>query len=299
MTAPPTPSTATLPRDRVSRLEELAMLPDDAIDVALGAALIARDVYGNLDVRTCLTKLDDLAAPLQSEGLAKASAEEQATRIGAHLFATLGFRGNEKDYYDPRNSLLPDVLDRRLGIPISLALVYCEVARRLGVPAHGVGFPGHFLVRIDRPVTSHNVAPLIVDPFYGGRALDEQSMRRMLERALGAEAQLTAEHLAPASARAILVRMLTNLKAIYLQRGDNARAHLALDRVITMGPPGQAQLVNALKERGLVAARLGANEAARADLARVLELDPAIADAAGIRAQLAKLAALSSRRALN
>jgi regulator of sirC expression with transglutaminase-like and TPR domain len=304
MSAPTLPTaSSTAARLAPARLEDFATIDDGAIDIALGAALIARDVYANLDVRALLAKLDDFAAPLVAENLANASTEEQGARLAAHLFGTLGFRGNEKDYYDPRNSLLPDVVDRRLGIPITLAVVYCEVAKRLGIPARGVGFPGHFLVRIDRPLTSLNVAPMIVDPFYGGRSLDELSMRRMLERALGEGAELTSDHLAPASPRAILVRMLTNLKAVYLQRGDNARAHLALDRVVSLTAlPAMTSstLVNALRERGLVAARLGANEAARADLTRVLELDPKATDAAAIRSQLTKLAALAAKsRTLN
>jgi regulator of sirC expression with transglutaminase-like and TPR domain len=286
----------------VQRLEDFADVPDDAIDVAVGAALIARDVYGGLDVRAVLAKLDELAAPLLreegGEGLVRLSVEEQAARLSGHVFGTLGFRGNEKDYYDPRNSLLPDVLERRLGIPISLALVYCEVAKRAGVPAHGIGFPGHFLVRLERP-GKPEAMPLVIDPFYGGRILDEVALRRMLERAMGPEAALTPEHLAAATPRAVLVRMLTNLKAIYLQRGDHARAHLALDRVVSLAPSARNQLVNALKERGLVAAKLGANEAARADLARVLELAPDSSDAAALRVQLAKLNSSAKSRALN
>ena len=116
----------------------------------------------------------------------------------------------------------------------------------------------------------------------------------MVSRALGQDSVLKPEHLVAASSRAILMRVLTNLKAIYLQRGDHARAHLALDRIVTLAP----NAAGALKERGLVAAKLGAAEAAREDLSRVLELDPSASDAASIRAQLAKLAA-SKQRALN
>jgi regulator of sirC expression with transglutaminase-like and TPR domain len=272
--------------------EELAALPDPAIDVALGAAMIAKDVYGGLDVERVLAQVCALASPLRGDELAVASAERQAARLSSHLYGTLGFRGNEKDYYDPRNSLLSDVLDRRMGIPITLAIVYCEVARRLGVPASGVGFPGHFLVRIERQAGE----PLFVDPFYGGRLLDEASLARMVTRALGQETALKPEHVATASSRAILVRVLTNLKAIYLQRGDHARAHLALDRIVTLAPDS----AGALKERGLVAAKLGAAEAAREDLERVLELDPSAADAATIRAQLAKVTAVAAAgRSLN
>jgi regulator of sirC expression with transglutaminase-like and TPR domain len=284
------PSTAgrVVPR----RFEDLAALPDHAIDVALGAAFIARDAYGGLDVARVLSQIDAIAAPLASEGLARMAAQEQVARLSAHLYGTLGFRGNEKDYYDPRNSLINEVLDRRMGIPITLAIVYCEVAHRLGIPASGVGFPGHFLVRVETPEpTAAPRGAIFIDPFYGGRALDESALTRMAARALGQEGALKPEHLAAASPRAILVRVLTNLKAIYLQRGDQARAHLALDRIVTLAPDS----AGALKERGLVAAKLGAAEAAREDLARVLELDPSASDAAAIRAQLAKVTAAAGR----
>jgi regulator of sirC expression with transglutaminase-like and TPR domain len=176
-----------------------------------------------------------------------------------------------------------------MGIPITLAIIYCEVARRAGIPAYGVGFPGHFLVRIERVGGG---APLFIDPFYSGRSLDEAALTRMVSRALGQDSALKPEHLAAASSRAILMRVLTNLKAIYLQRGDHARAHLALDRIVTLAP----NAAGALKERGLVAAKLGAAEAAREDLERVLELDPSASDAASIRAQVAKLALVTSAR---
>jgi regulator of sirC expression with transglutaminase-like and TPR domain len=273
--------------------EELSALPDDAIDVAFGAALISRDVHAGLDAQGVVAQIGEMAAPLVSEGLSHATAEHQAARLAAHVYGTLGFRGNEKDYYDPRNSLLSDVVERKMGIPITLAIIYCEIARRAGVPAHGVGFPGHFLVRLERPAGG---APLFIDPFYGGRSLDEAALTRMVSRALGQDSRLLPEHLAAASSRAILMRVLTNLKAIYLQRGDHARAHLALDRIVTLAP----NAAGALKERGLVAAKLGAAEAAREDLSRVLELDPSASDAASIRAHLAKLGTVAAaRRTLN
>jgi regulator of sirC expression with transglutaminase-like and TPR domain len=295
MTAPaPSAVARAVPR----RFEELSALPDDAIDVALGAALIARDVHAGLDAHRIVAQLDEMAAPLLNEGLSRATAEHQAARLAAHIYGTLGFHGNEKDYYDPRNSLLSDVVERRMGIPITLAIVYCEIARRAGVPAYGVGFPGHFLVRIERPGLPGEPAqePLFIDPFYAGRSLDEAALTRMISRALGQESVLKPEHLVAASSRAILMRVLTNLKAIYLQRGDHARAHLALDRIVTLAP----NAAGALKERGLVAAKLGAAEAAREDLSRVLELDPSASDAASIRAQLARLSAMATaRRTLN
>ncbi len=268
---------------RPTTFEQLAALPEERIDVVTGAALIARDAYATLDLERLSARFDELAAPLIARGIAARSPEEQVQMLSSHLYEDLGFRGNEHDYYDPKNSLLPDVLDRRLGIPITLALVYCEVARRAGVRARGVSFPGHFLVRVD-PIGRED-APLAVDPFFGGRLLDEEGLQKLLERASPAQKLSVEEHLAPASPKTMLVRMLINLKWIYATRGDFARALLALDRIICLTPDS----VPALRERGLLAVRLGAVEAARADLSRLLELVPQAPDASSIRKQLDEL----------
>jgi regulator of sirC expression with transglutaminase-like and TPR domain len=185
------------------------------------------------------------------------------------------------------------VLDRRLGIPITLALVYCEVARRAGVHARGVGFPGHFLVRIDGAPDGEargEAEPHLVDPFAGGRALAVPDLRALLHRATPGERLDPRVHLAPATPRTTLVRMLINLKWVYTTRGDLARALLALDRIILLTPDSAA----ALRERGTLAARLGSVEGARADLTRLLELSPEAPDAESIRRQLAELRAKGS-----
>jgi regulator of sirC expression with transglutaminase-like and TPR domain len=278
---------------RPATFEQLAALPDECVDVATGAALIARDAYASLDVDRMIGRFDDLAAPLAARNLAALSPAEQAHAVSVHIYEHLGFRGNEQDYYDPKNSLLPDVLDRRLGIPITLALVYCEVARRVGVRARGVSFPGHFLVRVDPPArdgVAGDARPIAVDPFFGGRQLDDAGLQTLLKRAAPSQTVVLEEHLAPASARTILVRMLINLKWIHATRGDFARALLALDRIISLTPDS----VPALRERGLLAARLGAVEAARADLSRLLELVPQAPDAGSIRQRLEELRAKAS-----
>jgi regulator of sirC expression with transglutaminase-like and TPR domain len=269
--------------NRPITFEQLAALPEERIDVVIGAALIARDAYAGLDLERLSARFDEIAAPLIARGIASCAPQEQVQMLASHLYEDLGFRGNEQDYYDPKNSLLPDVLDRRLGIPITLALVYCEVARRAGVRARGVSFPGHFLVRVD--AMGHDDAPLAVDPFFGGRVLDETGLQKLLERASPAQKLVVEEHLAPASPKTMLVRMLINLKWIYATRGDFARALLALDRIICLTPDS----VPALRERGLLAVRLGAVEAARADLSRLLELVPQAPDASTIRKQLEEL----------
>lgn len=266
--------------------EELAASGED-LDVALGAALLAKDVYGSLDVPRLLARFDDLAAPLATAGLQNASARVVAETISQHLYGTLGFAGNETDYYDPRNSLLPDVLDRRRGIPISLALVYCEVARRAGVRADGVSFPGHFLVR----VFSGN-DEVLVDPFFGGSVLDDVALRALLERVAGQAGarggrthQVTPEMLVRASGRVFLSRWLMNLRGIYLSRGDLSRSLLVVDRLVSLAPHDKALV----RDRGMLAARLGANAAAREDLARALEMDPSSESAAELRATLEQL----------
>ena len=294
------PSVTEKPQSRVDHaaipatFDALAARPDEAIDVAHGAALIARDAHAKLDLPALLARFDALAAPLAQlpGGLAGLCPAEQAAKLADHLYGVIGFRGNEADYYDPRNSLLPDVLDRKLGIPLTLAIVYVEVARRCGVPACGVSFPAHFLVRID--VKPGDVGePVFVDPFFGGRVLNREALERLLRRGTTPGQKLEEEHLAPATPRAILVRMLINLKWIYMTRGDYARAHLALDRIVSLTPDSAA----ALRERGMLAARLGAVEAARADLSRLLEIQPDTSDAKAIRARIEELSA--AKRVLN
>jgi regulator of sirC expression with transglutaminase-like and TPR domain len=264
--------------------DELARQPGDALDVALGVALLACDAYPGLDVQRLLARFDELAEGL--EPLHDRTPVEQAKRMAEHVFVTLGFAGDETSYYDPRNSLLPDVLDRRVGIPISLALVYAEIGRRRGVEVRGVGFPGHFLAA----VTGGGHAPVLVDPFFGGQILDEPRLQGLLSRVAAQTGQDPAtwnvgELVRFASGREILQRWLTNLRGIYLGRGDHARALVVLDRLLALAPDSAATL----RDRGLLAARLGSVQIARSDLARALELDPSLPDADKLRAELERL----------
>ena len=210
----------------------------------MGAALIARDAYARLDLDRLTRASTTSRRRSSTRGVASLPVDEQVQLVSSHLYEELGFRGNEQDYYDPKNSLLPDVLDRRLGIPITLALVYCEIARRAGVRARGVSFPGHFLVRVDP--AGREDAPLAVDPFFGGRRLDEAGLQKLLERASPAQKLASTSTSRPRRSRTMLVRMLINLKWIYATRGDFARALLALDRIICLTPDS----VPALRERG-------------------------------------------------
>jgi regulator of sirC expression with transglutaminase-like and TPR domain len=173
------------------------------------------------------------------------------------------------------------VLDRRLGIPISLAVVYMEVARRCGVSVNGVGFPGHFLVRLDDPIRNE---ALLADPFGGGVALDRSALQRLLSQT-GATKKLDSSMLLPASTRQILARMLMNLRGIYATRGDYPRLLLVLDRMIDLLP----DIANEVRDRGLLWAKLGAPVAALDDLRRYVDSLPNAGDVAEIRRLISQL----------
>jgi len=259
--------------------ETFARVPDEALDVALGAALIAKDVDESVDVTELLRELDALAGPLTGQ-LAGRPLREQAERVGER-FRELGFRGNVENYYDPKNSLLSAVLARRTGIPITLTIVWCAIARTAGCFARGIGFPGHFLARLD----GQGEPPVIVDPFEGGRIVDETEARALLRKSLGASAELHSGYFEAATPRMTLVRMLTNLKGIWANLGDHTRAFVAIDRMVTL-VPDSARL---LRERAAVSLKLGIRELARADLERVIALDPRAPDIPDLKRRVAAM----------
>jgi regulator of sirC expression with transglutaminase-like and TPR domain len=261
--------------------DELARMPDDELDIALGAALVARDTYDDLDVGALLEELAALGGPSDASAPLRDRVLAVSTR-----FASLGFKGNTDDYYDPKNSLLNDVLAKKLGIPITLSIVWCAMARKGGLIARGIAFPGHFLVRVDASLAASDT-PIVVDPFDGGRILDAAAATSLLRRALGEGAELNASLFTPATPRATLVRLLTNLEATWAKRGEHARAFIAVDRIVTLVPDSTRML----RERAALALRIGATEVARADLTRVLELEPQASDVPQIEARLAKLVA--------
>lgn len=268
---------------------ELASLGDDAVPLLATALLIARDEYPALDA-----DLYDALARSHVEHLRPlveriAERTAQMAAINRHLFDELGYSGDHEQYYDPRNSYLNEVFERRRGNPISLALVQMEVARRLGVPLDGVSFPGHFLVRL--PVDD---GMLVMDPFNRGRALDVEELRRRAQPHLGGHApddRALRHILHPATHRAILLRMLRNLHAAYTEGEDWERAARCTDRMLKLAPTEH----EALRERGLAYLQLGHHHGARADLTRYLELVPEAADAAALRERLVELGLGASR----
>lgn len=239
-------------------------LPENAMRLATGALLIAKDAYPSLDLDAELARVDALASGAPAGGAA--APIEALPALTAYLYEAQGFRGNEGDYYDLRNSFLNDVLDRRTGIPISLAVLFIEVAQRAGFEARGVSFPGHFLVRIEGAGEGR---PLFVDPFRGA-LVDRAGLEALARAALGPEGRLEAEHLRPATPRQVFARMLHNIKRIYVSRRELSQALLAQSRVVELVPDDAL----ALLERGALAEHAGAVAMAADDFARARHLLP-------------------------
>ncbi|HEX3313931.1 MAG TPA: transglutaminase-like domain-containing protein [Gemmataceae bacterium] len=210
-------------------LNLLAADADADLDVAEVALLLARDEYPQLDVRAYLDQLRDLAR--DARGHIGGDQAEQLAGLCRYLFHEIGLRGNAKDYYDPRNSYLSDVLDRLTGIPITLSVVTIAVGRRLGLPLIGLGLPGHFVVQC-----AGADPPLIVDPFHGGRSLTVDQCRALSARIVGVDIPLSPSELAPPPLGLIVQRMLGNLRGIYLQREDWRRAARTLGRMHQLSP---------------------------------------------------------------
>ena len=247
------------------------------------ALLIAEDEYPGLDRGAYESRLQeytrDLRQPLDNAD----STSAQLRCINRFLFDEMGFSGDDKDYYDPRNSYLNDVLDRRLGNPISLAVVQIDLAQRLGVPLEGVSFPGHFLVRL--PLDEGIV---VLDPFQKGRSLDADELRQRARRHMDSH-EIDDTHLArmlePASHRAILMRMLRNLKAVYVEREAWPKALRCSDRLLTLDAHQPAEY----RDRGEFYLKLGHLGAAREDLRRYLALAPQAADTDAIALRIASM----------
>jgi regulator of sirC expression with transglutaminase-like and TPR domain len=259
---------------------------DEKIDLLCAALAIARLEYPALEIKPYIAKVDALAARVKQK-VAEARADgldlddpEVAVEvnIGALndvLFEEEGLRGNAEDYYDPRNSFINDVLDRKVGIPITLALVYMEVGRRVGVPLFGVGMPGHFLLK-------HYDAEgrqLVLDPFHQGQALTAEDCQARLDQIYGGGMRLAPEMLTAITRRQMLVRMLANLKTIYLSRRDLRRALAIVDLVLAIYPRSAEDV----KQRAVLRFNLGRSRAALADFEDYLKMAPEASDADEVR----------------
>lgn len=268
---------------------------DDWLQAALD---MARDHVPELDVSAVGQALDNLAAPLREQQISELSPRRQAEELSHLLYVKAGFSGDREHYDDPANSLIHEVLRRRRGIPITLALVYCEVARRLGVPALGVGFPGHFLVKVVDPLRPGGIdRSVLVDPFNDGQVLTKDDLGRLAQSVNGSS-QVDETWLAPAPIRDVRRRMLNNLRLQYGKRRELGSVLLVLHRICQSEPNGPI----GYRERGLLHRKMGALYAAIDDLERYLELAPRASDVQQISETVDALRAqlhANPRRGLN
>lgn len=262
---------------------------DHEISLLSAALLVAKDEYPSLACSDYERRIDEYAATLAAQLPTFASETVRLSRLNEFLFEELGFAGDESNYFDPRNSYLNEVLDRRLGNPISLAIVQITLAQRLGLPLEGVSFPGHFLVRM--PLEDGIV---VLDPFHRGRTLDLTELRRRARSELSArdiDDQRLANLLEPASHRAIVTRMLRNLRLGYIEKTDWPKALRCTDRIVMLDPFDVVEF----RERGNLYLKLDHHRAAREDFRRYLALAPQAEDAEAVMAQLIASSAQNDR----
>lgn len=222
----------------------LIRLSPARLDLARAALLVAAEEYPLLDPRPYLDRLDKWAfRVVETLGGSRGDPLATVAALNHVLFDEERLRGNAKDYYDPRNSFINEVMDRRLGIPISLSLLYLEVARRADLPVVGVGLPGHFIVAVRTPARS-----VFVDPFHEGAVLTEKDCEARVSKIFGGRMSLLPEHLEPVAPQSVLVRLLNNLKNIYVESRSHAKAHAVIDKLVLLAPTDWA----ILRDRGLV-----------------------------------------------
>jgi len=272
-----------------------ALARDDArIDLAHACLMIAEDAYPGLAVERYLGDIERLALRLRARMPQRSDAEERVAALNEFIYEDLGFHGNAADYYDPRNSYLNEVIDRRTGIPITLGVLYMGLGRRVGLPLEGVSFPGHFLVRLRL-----RSGVLVLDPFERGMPQSEADLRSRLQRVIppGAAGDVPIaelpldQFLEAASNRQILARVLRNLKAIYRDSDQPERLLAVLNRMLVVVPDAAAEL----RDRGIVYQRLECYRAALKDLTEYLEREPQASDLDEVRGRLMEVSARCAR----
>lgn len=259
-------------------LQELMRQPDEQIGLARAALLIAASEYPDLDIAKYIHRLNTMAGKVGSRISSEMNPLDTIAGINRYLFEEEGFFGNSQDYYDPRNSFLNDVLDRKTGIPITLSTVYLEIAERLKLPLVGVGLPGHFLVK-------HAYFDILIDPFSQGRILTEEDCREQMKEMVGESVPFHKSYLHGVSKRHIVSRMLNNLHAIYLNVRQFRKALDIVDLSLAVYPDSTQEL----KQRAVLLIHLRRNAEAIGDLKRYLELEPDAEDAKEIRQLLLEL----------
>jgi regulator of sirC expression with transglutaminase-like and TPR domain len=268
------------------RFTSMVSLDDEDIDLLAASLLIAQEEDPTVSVSAEFRRVVSIAQGIENELGSTADFYHIIHALRVRLYEELGFRGDASSPSDPAAFLLPGILDRRIGSPIGLSILYLEIARRLGIEAHGVSLPGHFVVRVD-----DSWGRVFVDPWAGGRVVLTEELQERVRRIAGRDVELTPEMLKPASSRRILSRLLRNLKRAHLRRADLEGALLSCERLVILHP----ERVVEKRDRGLLYARTGHRSAAIADLRDYLDVAFDAEDAPRIRRALIEL--LASRAA--
>jgi regulator of sirC expression with transglutaminase-like and TPR domain len=262
-------------------LEYLAttLSQDDAdLDLGEAALAVAAGHYEQLDVGAYIARLDDLAAGARKRVRRFRRPEKMLSALNSYLFDDLGFHGDRENYYDPSNSFLNEVLDRRAGLPITLSILYVAIGRRIGLPVAGVGMPLHFIVKYVGAERE-----IFIDPFYDGEFLTPEQCQQRVESIVGCPIVFERSYLEATPKRVILYRLLNNLKQIYKRRDEPGRAGRVVDQMLVVAPDSPDDI----RDRGLLYLKENALSKGIAWLERYLERHPDAADSAYIRSQVA------------
>ena len=265
------------------QLSKLMRTPDSSFNIAECALVVAQHEYPSLDIPGYLQRLDQIAERLRLRVPVDAGKPHVISMLNHYLFRELGYAGNRDNFYDPRNSFLNDVIDRRIGIPITLSILYMEIGRRVGVTLQGVSFPGHFLAKY---VTDQGV--IVLDPFNQGISLSEADLRERLRQSGGGVDSLDmplSALLRAATPHEILLRLARNLKAIYSNAGELEKAIATANLILCLNPQDASEL----RDRATMYHQLYCYRAALADFERLVEIDVDAAEDDRIRATIADL----------
>jgi regulator of sirC expression with transglutaminase-like and TPR domain len=266
--------------DRYKDFRQAVEREESSLDLGRAALTLAAADYPDLDIDGYLARIDQLAADARARLGSEADVYRTIAVLNDVLFRQHGFHGNRESYFDPRNSFLNEVLDRRTGIPISLSVLYMEVAQKVALPLQGVGFPGHFLVKY----TGVN-EEIVIDPFNQGEIRSRKHLQTMLHRLYGSKISFDPEFLAAVTKKQILRRMLNNLELIYLRENEHTKGLSIVERLLVLDPTSAEDI----RDRGIIYSRLECFKQALEDLQRYLSLAPQAEDADAIRDQITAL----------
>jgi regulator of sirC expression with transglutaminase-like and TPR domain len=271
------PKLATSPQHAITRFQQLVApeYPDEHIDLLRAAFAVAQAEYPQLDAGPHIARVERIARRVKQRLPMNLDARATIEAINQVFFGECGLRGNRDDYFDPRNSYLNQVLDRGLGIPITLAVLYQEVARQVEFPLVGVGMPGHFLLKH----FDVNGDELLIDVFDGGKILSQAGCQQRLDDIYGGEVVLEREHLLAVTNRQILMRILNNLRQIYIAGRNLAKAVRITDLVLALHPRSAEDV----KQRAVLLYSMNRQSAALKDFEQYLRLAPDASDLAEIK----------------